>query len=103
MAGDSDRLTGSSGQDWFCSDLTYDRATDLRNEIFANNSGPLPGYHWGPGIPTGIRPVYQDPMSSSPPWLHQYEQASIRPQPPTSYNLQERAVDALFTSGWLDR
>ncbi len=94
---DTDRLTGSSGQDWFCSDLTYDRATDLKNEISGNNASGLPAYH------SGMRPVYHGPPPSAASWLHQYEQRSTPPQPPRSHARYERAIDVLLTSGWLGR
>ncbi len=84
-----DRLTGSSGEDWFCADLTQDRATDLKNEISGNNAGPLPGSHW---VPAG-----------GASWLHHYEQPSARPQPPRSHSRFERAIDILLTAGWLGR
>ncbi len=34
---DRDVLTGSSGTDWFLLDLDNDRATDLKDEVFAND------------------------------------------------------------------
>ncbi len=34
--GESDVLTGSAGLDWFFFDLSLDRATDRKDEIFAN-------------------------------------------------------------------
>ena len=34
---DKDVLTGSSGSDWFFFDLEDDRATDLKDEVFAND------------------------------------------------------------------
>jgi hypothetical protein len=34
---DKDVLTGSSGSDWFFFDLLEDRATDLKDEIIAND------------------------------------------------------------------
>lgn len=34
---DEDVLTGSAGSDWFFMDTQQDRATDLKDEIFAND------------------------------------------------------------------
>jgi hypothetical protein len=34
---DADVLTGSAGLDWFFFDQQHDRATDLKDEVFAND------------------------------------------------------------------
>ena len=35
--GDDDKLTGSSGDDWFFLNVDDDRATDLQDEVFADD------------------------------------------------------------------